>query len=461
MIYFMQIPQKAKNIISTPLRFAKLPFFTLLKKINLISFRTIILLLLLTWFVLGPAIREADIIATILSFSLLFFIVIIFLLVLINGLLIKKKLKIDITPPNHNLKNSLHSGENSKFLIKIEPLTILPFLLLKIKISFKSSDLKCITHIIKGNSKRVRFLEEKIVFPHRGIWIIERINFSFEDCTGLFCIKWQLDEEQVNQSIKVAPPHLHETSFPIISSYQRSGSEISQTHKREGDYYDLKQYHPSDGMKKIVWNIYAKSRELVSRHPEQSMSPEGKTVIFSMPGKNEKLCALLLAYIKKISDLNLEVYSATVGSPSEIAYSHNQTKDLLIKTAWKAIDIDFNEAKNDFDTFINKFKKETKGYPNKIAIFLSSQKLNNKEDVKDAISFIENIEKLSLIPVLFIDRISGEFSNNQEQSLINKVGGKIKNLFLNLERTSQSDKSEYYNQFLTLCSNNNWQIFQN
>jgi len=99
-------------------------------------------------------------------------------------------------------------------------------------------------------------------------------------------------------------------SVPVLTSSYRAGDLISDANERRGDPFDLKPYHPSDGIKKILWKVYAKTGELISRHPEQSMTPEGQVFIFSVNNvEDDHVCGAALDYTKKLEDLSLDVFS--------------------------------------------------------------------------------------------------------------------------------------------------------
>ena len=93
------------------------------------------------------------------------------------------------------------------------------------------------------------------------------------------------------------------------------GDELTAQEERLGDYYDLKKYHPSDGAKKIVWKIYAKTKNLVSRHPEQSSSPSGEALVYCLAEKqDDETARRCLNYLEQIDNHDLQIAFDCLGN---------------------------------------------------------------------------------------------------------------------------------------------------
>jgi hypothetical protein len=126
--------------------------------------------------------------------------------------------------------------------------------------------------------------------------------------------------------------------LPILSSTQRAGDLILDTDNRNGDPYDIKPYHPSDGIKKIIWKTFAKRGELLSRHPEASMTPEGHVVIAILAETaDDEICSHALAYIRNLDQMALELLVGCLGRGSRpLAMDTTSSELLLIDSVWDA-----------------------------------------------------------------------------------------------------------------------------
>lgn len=59
----------------------------------------------------------------------------------------------------------------------------------------------------------------------------------------------------------------------------------------QGDRHDMRHYVPGDPIRFILWKVFAKSRQLVIRTPEQAISRSRKTAVYMVPGTSDEASA--------------------------------------------------------------------------------------------------------------------------------------------------------------------------
>ena len=276
---------------------------------------------------------------------------------------------------------------------------------------------------------------------------------SIKDITGFVSFRWLIP---IDTSYYVLPPPLAVPSYPILSSSQRAGDIAPDLSRRVGDPYDLKQYHPSDGIKKIVWKVYAKSGELISRHPEPSMTPEGFVGIFVAARRaDDDICRASIHYAETLADIGVEVRLACEGMGGlTIADDASSARDLLVDSVW-SIDRD-NSPVSDLQALVTACRlKALGGTVQTILIFVSGNRLLDPGETTRIMEIGTWLEGQAIAPtfVLTKPRASLSRNNNHNTSVLEK-------LHL-IERQQTSNQSaEEYDQFLAVCVSKGWEVHQ-
>lgn len=261
--------------------------------------------------------------------------------VLYSGLKTKKMIGITIGMPDPDAEygSIVTSGLPALLSIDISGAHTLPFTSLFLKIYLTSEDLQPISLKLEGS---IGGMTERtfvpVTFPHRGVWKVEAVEWKLRDDFALWQFASGLSASECAASIVVTPPDAHSEGAPVINSCLRDGDSIADVRDPKGDLYDLRKYHPSDGLKKIVWKIYAKSGELLSRHPERTMTPEGKVLILVWADRYEdSACSLAVHYCRHLEEIGLEFALVCRGMEhGEAAHTSEAVQSLLIDTAWEA-----------------------------------------------------------------------------------------------------------------------------
>jgi hypothetical protein len=296
-------------------------------------------------------------------------------------LLLGKKLTADLFFDRENLysKKEIPSG------IVLKQSNLPPFFALKIVRTFEHSGAKSSVHIVKGSvgESGARHLIDSVSFSHRGNWVISSIVLTIQDVFGLVSFSWEIP---VNYAIEISAPEIPIEPLPIVAASARAGEELSLTQLRSGDLYDLRQYDPSDGTRRILWKTYAKRRELIVRRPEPAIIPEGEVAVFLVAGSNEDfVVGGFVSYLRLLERQDVTIlfgtdglYGAThhVNKNSKTSATENQ----LILTDSSRIQTAVNHAVwspqvgtgSDFLNFINALMKRNQMIE-RVIVFVSDQ----------------------------------------------------------------------------------------
>jgi hypothetical protein len=275
---------------------------------------------------------------------------------------------------------------------------ILPLLELRVEPYWENSKKPVGTFLFSGLSKAKRNISVPIIFPHRGVWICNKVNYKFCDHFGFFRIQGQI-KLKTAFACKVEPANNSYSDLPIVSSMQREGTDFPTQGNPQGDALELKTYHPSDGLKKIAWKIYARSSELLSRHPEPSMSPEGRIAVLCLAGtQNDTAARLCLNYLKKAESRELLIVASCLGNSSSVLSDSTETfKERLIETAWDA-NYSTQTLLNALAPHLEIHKKNN--YSN-LLIFISEGECQLKEYIS-ILQELNNILKTNTIEPIFL-----------------------------------------------------------
>lgn len=377
--------------------------------------------------------EESDIIAGVICTSLLAVIFVVAVTSIINFFLIKRKLCLESSHSDPDLE-ALHS---SLFTFKFTGYNTWPFLKLSSKLSLQYGRITTISKTIIFPQKNTGTLSNYIILPHRGNWELTKVNLYLTDLFGLIKISYVLKTPKYKYRAFPARPNGIIEPYPIITSRNREGDTSYNVDQKLGEYFDIKTYHPSDGLKKIIWKIYAKSGILISRHPETSMTPEGQVVIFvSACPHDDQLVQNVVEYFKTLDESNLQVYLGCSGMRDRpIATSAINCMNLLIDSTW-----DSEKSNNEIDNFIKQLGSKLSNLSSieKIIFFVSSGQIVQSTN-NNVYNSLDTLDKLGIKPVVFLLKENVNFINK------------------NIQQSAQdSENYNYYNNFLKLISSRNW-----
>lgn len=424
-----------------------------LKQINglgPLTLRSVIILGCLLYLLLGPVQLRTDIVAASLTFSLLAVIGIAAVAVVIQGALLRARGSLSISPP----QTILTAGEPGTVVIRMEQIRILPLMRLYLRISFRHEGAPNSIVRVSGRSMAETQIPVSMTFPHRGSWDVQCIECWVSDIAGLSRFAWKTP---LSSAVTVAPRAVIDSHLPIVSSTQRPGEMVVDFMNRQGDPFDIKAYHPSDGIKKIVWKTFAKRGELLSRHPEASMTPEGFVVLFVAAGvEGDSACAHAEAYARAMTRLNLDVIGSCLGGRGrEIARSPEDLAELMIDSVWDAQLGGDESLQRDAAELIDYCARLTPSLAVKrLLIFTSAERLTLEGEPARLQALGSWLANQEITPLFFIvppSRLTGESPRS--------ITDRIKTYIVSPEADEGTPvDARLYNQFLSDCLTRQWEV---
>jgi hypothetical protein len=416
-----------------------------------LTVRGLLLLCLAGYLVIGPVASKSDIVSASLAYGLMAMIASIFTLVTIGALLLRSRQLCSITGPAERAT----SGDETRIIFTVRPLRVPPGTWLEISLQFAHGQPPARALRISGASAHERKLHLDIPFPHRGAWDITALCCTLRDITGFVRYSWNIPYSDV---INVYPPTVMDTSLPILSSTQRPGDTVTDTLNRQGDPFDIKPYHPSDGIKKIVWKAFAKSGELLSRHPEASMTPEGFVTIITLARpEDDDICSKIVAYTRALEELKLDLLISCEGLHGrELARSSQACEELLIDSVWNAAQSNRETLEQDVNALLD-WCAQSSGHiaVRKILLFVSGARIANTVEAARITALANWLSTRGVEPVFCVSRPALR-QEVEHHGHIQKAAS----VFV-APKSSHSDlpSATDYRAFLTNCLSRGWEVF--
>lgn len=325
--------------------------------------------------------------------------------------------------------NDTIKGEAGKVPVLISlPKAWLPLLgFIKIKIEFENGKLSD-TIVINKFSKGFEKLQPKegstlIWLPDRKQYHAKGFIISFIDYLEFF--RFTLYKKTKNSF------YLHSSEMDIStneinpSKTKEEVEKIKTSRKVEGDYLNYKDFESGDDVRRIVWKIFAKNRELVIRTPEV-INPYASHIRFHTSFYN---------LISK--DLTSAYATSMLNYFKDVVYNIC----LNIQKTDKKVEFSIDQTVNDFISVHEKdrvgFQLSSANWQNDRSV--SEQKLSGESIV--CISSLISVEELSTLIEkrslnIFIVKVSRHLDH---QNVFN-----FKNLFLRKDEKSELNKLGWF-----------------
>ena len=351
---------------------------------------------------LGAVSQHSDIIASVLVALVVALLLALSMLVLVARVMVRRGLDLRLVGGGDPaVSPALAAGEAFPILMRLGSFTIPFFTVCNLRLQFRRGNVNLSSHRLSGRISPELVLREDVRFPHRGLWEVQCAELTVSDIFGFFRSRWRVD---CQREFPILPAHEPSDRFPIVSSSERPGDEVPHARNRQGDPYELKPYHPSDGMRKIVWKIFAKRGELVSRHPEASMSPEGQTLVYTFARRTEdRACGLAIDYVRRLDDLNLDIFFSVEGASavpgSGAARSVSRAEDLLLRAVWEE-----GQPERDLEQLLQA-AASAQGREVEIRVVVlvcAAARFQNEADINAVIAAADRLVSKGIAPIFFI-----------------------------------------------------------
>jgi hypothetical protein len=404
----------------------------------------------LLYLLAGPVRESSDIVSASLAYSLLFVILIATLMVVAHGVALKRCLSASIgTPEQPGI-----AGETVRVFIALRGARILPLCLLDMRLIFERPGASPALVRVSGFSESDRRAHLDLSFPHRGEWDIRGVECILRDVTGLSRFSWNIPQQT---AVTIAPVPAYDSNLPVLSSTQRPGDMMIDTFNRQGEPFDIKSYHPSDGVKKIVWKAFAKRGELLSRHPEASMTPEGFVVMLAIAGKEgDKACAQVVSYAESLARLNLEIIASCEGANGRLpAHSPETFRELLIDSVWDAMPERIGHLQRDASALLDYCGQLTPGLKvSKLLLFIAAERLAMPGQAKQIQDLGEWLSAQGIAPVFCLSEPSA-----LSQLKASTHRSKLSHLLVAPDNDTDAEISaRSFSSFLSSCLQRQWEV---
>jgi hypothetical protein len=171
-----------------------------------------------------------------------------------------------------------------------------------------------------------------VFFPHRGIWNCDTATITFSDPFKILCLTRQVP---LNTSITICPSGPESDLREVISSASRPGDVSQSTIEKSGDLFEMKQYDPALGVRTILWRVFAKRGELMSRAPEAAVTPEGFTACFALiAAEEDSLATKIIDYAARLQSSGVSVAFNCSGNRGEPVIDASKVEEVLITSVW-------------------------------------------------------------------------------------------------------------------------------
>ena len=309
----------------------------LLKERSPVTARGLIVLLLAVWLTVGFALPLSDLSASVAAITFLLVLLATFLLGL--GSFLFSRTRIEAEHRVLGVDEDRLSRTEIPFELSLQGVRLAPLVTARIRRDFEQQGVQQANIRLFGKpeeqSKRWK-IRDSLLFPTRGLWQLNGFEIRIEDIFGLFSFRRYLPYQQ---TIEIQAADLAVQPLPVPATSVQSGDELPDRNERAGDPFDIKAYDPSDGTKRILWKAYARSRELVVRRAEPSVSPQGQLLIYAIAAADEDFVAGALqnyAGFLERTEINIVVGTdATAGSATGLLVTRDSSKvaALLTETA--------------------------------------------------------------------------------------------------------------------------------
>jgi len=186
---------------------------------------------------------------------------------------------------------------------------------------------------IRLAARRRRMHEE--ILPRRRITtgtVLRR--FEVGDIFGLMRIAFERREER---TIRFLPWTGALNQMHVVRGMS-GGSDISHPlGPAEGDRYDMRRYAPGDPIRFVLWKIFAKTRDLLIRTPEQAIAPARQTLAYLVAANTDEAAAGAARVAVDVGAFGTEWKFGADGC-SDVADSRDHALDILVKSASASAD---------------------------------------------------------------------------------------------------------------------------
>ncbi|KPK14981.1 MAG: hypothetical protein AMJ62_11065 [Myxococcales bacterium SG8_38] len=156
-------------------------------------------------------------------------------------------------------------------------------------------------------------LRERVSFAKRGIFESVRRRIVVQDAFGLSRIAFEHRQEGPLEVL----PHLGGMRrLPVLTSLTGGDEYPHPMGLEDGDRVELRRYVPGDSARFIHWKVFGRTRKLMVRMPERSLSRARKTLAYLVAGPHDEASAAAARAAIEEEALGIDWKFGADGAPS-------------------------------------------------------------------------------------------------------------------------------------------------
>ena len=273
--------------------------------------------------------------------------------------------------------------------------------------------------VMKGRAYGDTF-DVPIHFPHRGEWRCKEVVVNYRDPLRIVNIA---SSAQLSCTITVYPRGDEIQNLPTFSSASRPGDSAPASELRTGDLFEMKQYDPAQGMRRILWRVFAKRGELMSRAPEAAVTPEGFTACFAILNElDDDLATKAIDYTARLESAGLTLAFSCTGNVAGTVTRAGEVERATIASVWgpKAtiVTSELNELVNASKAF---------GEVTQVVIFISTRNFNQNSERIFAAQ-LDLLASLTIRPIVALE-LPKDASPEETRSFITSLSSRVQEVF--------------------------------
>ena len=129
---------------------------------------------------------------------------------------------------------------------------------------------------------------EEVTFGERGEHLETIRRVVIADVLGLVRLAFRVRQSTPRT---VRPALGRQPQAPLLESFSAGDAISHPAGPPDGDLIDMRRYAVGDPMKRILWKVFARTRNLMVRLPERAIAPTRRTLAYLVTGEGDEAAA--------------------------------------------------------------------------------------------------------------------------------------------------------------------------
>lgn len=200
----------------------------------------------------------------------------------------------------------------------------LPFITVRCDLLEESTGLK------RVERRQLFWLDEYLAPCGRGRFSALHRRMTVEDIFGITRVSFVM-KQCAEIEIKPEKTHFEQMLFMTSSSGLEGYSHPNGDPK--GDLVEMRRYQAGDPLRLVLWKVYARSRQLVVRTPEPTITQQSELFVYFISGKEDESSAAVARALLAANDMEGSNLIFSAAGSKRIAKNLNEGVSDLIDSA--------------------------------------------------------------------------------------------------------------------------------